>query len=55
MKRLNATISENNTKITNFDSVMNKNMKEHNPKFPENSDLSYKILIIGCLGSGKAN
>ena len=30
-------------------------MKEHNPNFPENSDFSYKILIIGCLGSGKTN
>ena len=30
-------------------------MKEHNPKWPEIPDHSYRILIIGGSGSGKTN
>ena len=41
--------------MINFDEVVNENIKEHNPNWPQNPDHSYKILIIGGSGSGKAN
>ena len=30
-------------------------MKEYNPKWPENPDHPYRILIVGGSGSGKTN
>ena len=32
-----------------------KNIKEHNPNWPEIPDHPYRILIIGGSGSGKTN
>ena len=36
--------------MTNFDDVINQNIKEHNPNWPEIPDHPYRILING--GSG---
>ena len=38
-----------------FDNVTKENIKEHNPNWLQIPDYSYKILIIGCTGSGKRN
>ena len=37
----------------NFDYITKKDIKEHNPKWPEIPDHPYRILIIGGSGSGK--
>ena len=37
----------------NFDDVTKKNIKEHNPNWPQIPDHSYRILIIGGSGSEK--
>ena len=39
----------------NLDGISNKNIKEHNKKWPFIPDHSYRILIIGGSGSGKTN
>ena len=39
----------------NFDYITKKDIKEHNPKWPEIPDHLYRILIIGGSGSGKVN
>ena len=39
--------------MINFDDVKKKNIKEHNPNWPQILDHSYKILIIGSSGSEK--
>ena len=36
--------------MTNFDDVINQNIKEHNPNWPEIPNHPYRILING--GSG---
>ena len=41
--------------MINFDDYVNENKTEHNPKWPYTPDHSYRILIIGGSGSGKAN
>ena len=41
--------------MINFDSITNKNKKEHNEKWSFIPDPSYGILIIGGSGSGKTN
>ena len=41
--------------MVNFDNYTNENKTEHNLKWPYIPDHSYRILIIGGLGSGKAN
>ena len=42
--------------MINFDDVTKKkNIKEHNPNWPQILDHSYKILIIGSSGSEKKN
>ena len=41
--------------MINLDSIINKNNKKHNEKWPYISDHSYRILIIGGSGSGKTN
>ena len=41
--------------MTNFDDVINQNIKEHNPNWPEIPDHPYRILINGGSGSGKTN
>ena len=41
--------------MINFDDVTKKNIKEHNPNWPQIPDCPYKILIIGGSGSGKTN
>ena len=35
--------------------VTKENIKEHNPNWPQIPDHPYRILIIGCSGSGKTN
>ena len=42
-------------KIINFDDVTKENIKEHNLNWPQISDHSYRILIIGSSVSGKTN
>ena len=42
-------------KMINFDGVIKENIKEHNPSWPQISDHSCQILIIGDSESGKAN
>ena len=37
----------------NFDDVTKKNIKEHNPNWPQIPDHSYRMLIIGGSGSEK--
>ena len=39
--------------MINSDDVVNENIKEHNPNWPQISDHPYRILIIGGSGSGK--
>ena len=41
--------------MINLDSIINKNNEEHNGNWPYIPDHPYRILIIGGLGSGKAN
>ena len=41
--------------MINSDSFTNENNKEHNGKWPYIPDHPYRILIIGCSGSGKTN
>ena len=38
-----------------FDDVIKENIKEHNSNCPQISDHSYRILITGGSGTGKAN
>ena len=39
----------------NFNYIAKDYKKEHNPNWPEISDLLHRILIIGVSGSGKTN
>ena len=41
--------------MINFDDYTNENKTEHNSKWPYIPDHSYRILIIGSSGLGKAN
>ena len=41
--------------MINLDSITNKNNKEQNEKWPYIPDHPYRILIVGCSGSGKTN
>ena len=41
--------------MINLDSIINKNNKKHNEKWPYIPDHPYRILIIGGSGSGKTN
>ena len=41
--------------MIDFDSVTTKNIKEHNPDWPQIPDHPYRVLIIGGSGSGKQN
>ena len=41
--------------MINFDDVVKKKIREHNPKWLEIPDHPYRILIIGGSGSGKTN
>ena len=41
--------------MINLDSITNENNKENNEKSPYISDHPYRIIIIGCSGSGKTN
>ena len=38
-----------------FDYITKEYIKEHNPKWPEIPEHSYRILIIGSSGSRKRN
>ena len=42
-------------KMTNSDSITNKNNKKRNEKWPFIPDHPYRIIIIGGSGSGKTN
>ena len=42
-------------KMFNFDYITKEDIEEHNPHWPEIPDHSYRILIVGDSGSGKAN
>ena len=35
--------------------ILQKNMKDYNPKWPQNIDHPHRILIIRGSGSGKTN
>ena len=39
----------------NFDYITKEDIEEHNPHWPEIPDHSYRILIVGDSGPGKAN
>ena len=39
----------------NFDYNTKEDIKQHNPKWSENPDHSYRILITGGSGSAKTN
>ena len=39
--------------MNNFDDYANENKTEHNLKWSYIPDHPYKIIIIGCSGSGK--
>ena len=41
--------------MINFDDVAKENIIENNPNWPQISDHSYRVLIIGGSGSGKTN
>ena len=41
--------------MINLDSIINKNNKEHNKKWPYVPNHLYRILIIGTSGSGETN
>ena len=41
--------------MTNFDDVIKKETKQHNPNSPESPNHPYRILIIRGSGSGKTN
>ena len=41
--------------MTNFDDVIKKKQKEHNPNWREVPDNPYRTLIVGGSGSGKTN
>ena len=38
-----------------FDDVTKESIKGHNLNWPQIPDHPYRILIIGCSGSGKTN
>ena len=39
--------------MINFDDYTDENIIEHNSKWPHIPDHPYRILIVGCSGSGK--
>ena len=41
--------------MINFGDATEENIKEHNPNWPQIPDHPYRILILGCSGSGKTN
>ena len=41
--------------MINFDDVIKENIKELNSSWPQISDYTYRILIIGGSGSGKTD
>ena len=41
--------------MINLDDIRNENNKEHDEKWPYIPNHPYRILIIGCSGSGKTN
>ena len=41
--------------MMNFDDVINENIKEHDPNWPDIPGYPYRILIVGSSGSGKTN
>ena len=42
-----------NIKMINFDNYVNENKTKRNKNWPYIPDHPYRILIIGCSGSGK--
>ena len=41
--------------MVDFDGVTNKNIKEHNPNWPQIPDHLFRVLVFGGSGSGKSN
>ena len=41
--------------MIHFDDYANENKIEHNSNWPYIPDQPYRILIVGCSGSGKTN
>ena len=41
--------------MIDFDGVTNKNIKEHNPNWPQIPDHLFRVLVFGGSGSGKSN
>ena len=41
--------------MINFYDVIKENITEHNPNCSETPDHPYRILMVGCSGSGKTN
>ena len=41
--------------MISFDDYTNENKRKHNPNWPYIPEHPYRILIIGCSGSGKTN
>ena len=41
--------------MINFDDYTNENKTQQNKNWPCIPDHPYRILMIGCLGSGKTN
>ena len=41
--------------MINIDDVTKENIQEHKPNWPELLDHAYRILVVGCSGSAKAN
>ena len=39
--------------MINFDHYVNENKIEHNKNWPYTPNYPYRILIVGCSGSGK--
>ena len=39
----------------NFDYITKEDIKKHNPNWSEIPGHPYRILIVGCSGSGKTN
>ena len=39
----------------NFDGVKKENINKHNSNWPKIPNHRYRILMVGCSGSGKTN
>ena len=44
-----------NTKMSNYDCIIKRNIEKHNPNWSQFFDHPYRILITGGSGYGKTN